>query len=83
MSCVFGILYMQFTSFPIVYQQVRGWSPGIAALAFIGLSVGCNLALVYIVLVVNKKYSKNFKEKGHLPPEARLPPAVIGGVLVP
>lgn len=83
MSCVFGILYMQFTSFPIVFAGLRGWSPGISALAFLGICVGCNLALVYIVVWGNPSYARAMKERGTLPPEARLPGALIGAVLLP
>jgi hypothetical protein len=32
-------LYLLFAAFPIVYQQQRGWSPGVGNLAFIGKRV--------------------------------------------
>jgi hypothetical protein len=47
MAIVYGTLYMMFGAFPIVYQQDRGWSPGIGGLAFIGIMVGMMGAVVY------------------------------------
>lgn len=83
MACVFGILYMQFTSFPIVFAGYRGWGRGVSALAFLGICVGCNLALVYIVIWGNPLYAKALKERGALPPEARLPSAMVGSLILP
>jgi hypothetical protein len=83
MATIFGLLYMQFTSFPIVFQQLRGWGPGIGALAFLGICVGCNLALVYIVVWGNPSYARAMKERGALPPEARLPSAMVGAIILP
>jgi hypothetical protein len=36
---------MLFGAFPIVFQQQRGWSPGISGLAFLGVLVGFIIAL--------------------------------------
>ena len=40
MAIIYGTLYMLFAAFPIVYQQVRGWSQGIGGLSFLGVAVG-------------------------------------------
>ncbi|BEJ15514.1 hypothetical protein CspHIS471_0501190 [Cutaneotrichosporon sp. HIS471] len=82
-ATIFGLLYMQFTSFPIVFQQQRGWGPGLGSLAFLGICVGCNLALVYIVIWGNPSYARALKERGALPPEARLPSAMVGAIILP
>jgi MFS family permease len=83
MAVIFGLLYMQFTSFPLVFQGARGWSPGIAALAFIGIAVGSNAALGYMIFAGNPKYARELEYKGALPPEARLPTGLIGAILLP
>lgn len=83
MAVIFGLLYMQFTSFPLVFQGARGWSPGIAALAFIGIAVGSNTALGYMIFAGNPKYARKLNEEGALPPEARLPTGLIGAILLP
>lgn len=83
MAIIYGTLYMLFGAFPIVYQQARGWSPGIGGLAFIGVAVGMVIAVVYSIWD-NKRYAKLSDEhNGFAPPEARLPPTAIGGIAVP
>lgn len=74
---------MQFTAFPLVFQGYRHWSSGNAALAFIGVSIGAFLALAYIIFKVNPDYAKKHKTMGYLPPEARLPSAILGAFLLP
>jgi len=74
---------MQFTSFPLVFQGVRHWSPGISALAFLGTSVGCNLALAYMIWFGNPVYARQLKKDGYMAPETRLPSACVGAILMP
>jgi hypothetical protein len=74
---------MQFTSFPIVFQQYRGWSPSISGLAFIGLSVGSVLGLV-LLGIDNARYAKKLKAAGgYLAPEERLIGVILGACLLP
>lgn len=100
----FPSLQMLFAAFPIVFQQERGWSPGVGGLSFLGVLVGFILALAYIVFIENPRYTRNVNVShgesfpssnigltppllqangGWLAPEARLPPAIIGGFLLP
>lgn len=75
---------MLFGAFPIVFQQLRGWSPGVSGLAFIGVLVGFNLALLYTILIENPRYNRNLvKAGGFLPAEQRLHPAMLGGLMLP
>jgi len=84
LAIVYGTLYMLFGAFPIVFQQTRGWSPGVSGLAFLGVLVGFMLALVYTIFVENPRYSKKLEQQGGwLAPEQRLQPAIIGGILLP
>lgn len=83
MAIIYGTLYMCFSAFPIVYQQDRGWSPGIGGLAFLGVMVGMLFAVAYSVYA-NKRYVKISNENdGFAPPEARLPLCMVGSVAVP
>ena len=87
MAIVYGTLYMCFAAFPIVYQEERGWSEGVGGLAFIGVAVGFVLAIVYIV-PDNRRFARindEAKARGEFgaPPEARLPPCLLGSVLLP
>ena len=73
-----------FAAFPIVYQEGRGWSQGIGGLAFLGVAVGMIAAVVYSIFD-NKRYLRVVANtpSGFAPPEARLPPAMIGGICLP
>ncbi|KAI9691820.1 MAG: hypothetical protein M1822_007892 [Bathelium mastoideum] len=83
MAIVYGTLYMMFSAFPIVYQENRGWSEGVGGLAFLGVAVGMIAAVIYSIWD-NKRYVKVVDaHKGFAPPEARLPPAMIGGIAIP
>lgn len=87
MAIVYGTLYMMFAAFPIVFQENRQWSEGVGGLPFIGVAVGMTLAVIYTI-PDNKRYMRAeaaCKVKGArgAPPEARLPPGLIGCLLVP
>ncbi|KAI0846229.1 MFS general substrate transporter [Daldinia vernicosa] len=83
MAIVYGTLYMMFAAFPIVYQQNRGWSAGVGGLAFLGIAVGMLVAVSYSIWD-NTRYAKTMAAHGgNAPAEARLPPALVGSVLLP
>ncbi|GFR46865.1 hypothetical protein Agub_g8506 [Astrephomene gubernaculifera] len=81
-AIIYGVLYTLFTAFPIVFHHTRGWSPGISGLAFIGIAVGILLGLVYILLDNARYVRAAHAAGGHAPAEARLPPAIVGGVAI-
>lgn len=39
-SIVYGILYLCFVAYPIVFSEHRGWGPGVSGLAFVGIGIG-------------------------------------------
>ncbi|KAI9849436.1 MAG: MFS siderochrome iron transporter 1 [Sclerophora amabilis] len=83
MAIIYGTLYLTFGAFPIVYQQTRGWSAGIGGLAFLGVMIGMMIGVISTI-PDNKRYkSVADKHNGAAPPEARLPPALIGSVAIP
>ncbi|KAK9579355.1 hypothetical protein V6Z93_009517 [Aspergillus fumigatus] len=62
MALVYGVLYLDFTAYPVVYRETRGWSASIAGLSFLGICVGMAIATlispyanrihgIYLVLV--------------------------------
>ncbi|KAI1503608.1 major facilitator superfamily domain-containing protein [Biscogniauxia marginata] len=74
MSVLYGLLYMFFIAYPIVFQQGKGYSAGITGLMFIPLAVGvvCSAACSP---AVNSHYRKVIaSHKGLPPPELRLIP---------
>ncbi|KAH7374174.1 major facilitator superfamily domain-containing protein [Cadophora sp. MPI-SDFR-AT-0126] len=83
MAIVFGTLYLMFAAFPIVYQQNRGWSDGIAGLPFLGVMIGMLLGVAYGI-PDNRRYVRASKRAGgKAPPEQRLVPAMVGSFFLP
>lgn len=83
MSVLYGLLYMFFVAFPIVYQQGKGYSAGITGLMFIPLAVGV-VCSAMCAPIVNKHYLKQCaKYNGNPPPEVRLIPMMISCWFIP
>ncbi|GKT81030.1 fluconazole resistance protein 1 [Colletotrichum tofieldiae] len=83
MAIVYGTLYMLFAAFPIVFQRHRGWSPGIGGLAFLGVAVGMIVAVIYTGFDSRRYLKVSAAHGGFAPPEARLPPSMVGACLLP
>ncbi|KAH7410004.1 major facilitator superfamily domain-containing protein [Phaeosphaeria sp. MPI-PUGE-AT-0046c] len=83
MSVLYGLLYMFFVAYPIIYQKGKGWSAGSTGLMFIPLIVGVLLSAACAPFV-NKHYLKmSAKHNGHPPAEARLIPMMLSCWFVP
>lgn len=84
-AIIYGILYMLFSAFPIVYRIGRHWNEGISGLPFIAVALGIGMAITYVIVVDNKTYMKKVKASpsGFAPPEARLPMCIVGGIALP
>lgn len=44
----YGVLYLAFESYPIVFGEEKGWNAGLAALPFIGIGVGGVFAVLAV-----------------------------------
>ena len=84
MSVLYGLLYMFFVAFPIIYQEGKGYSAGITGLMFIPLALGV-LGSAACAPLVNKHYLRVSQEKygGNPPPEVRLIPMMLSCWLIP
>ncbi|KAI0401428.1 MFS general substrate transporter [Xylaria palmicola] len=81
MAIIYGTLYSFFGAFPIVYEEVRGWSLGIGGLAFTGVAIGMIFGVMSAIWV-NVQYRKT-AAAGKATPETRMKAAMIGSILVP
>ena len=82
MSIVYALVYMLFTIYPIVFQEMRGWNPGVGELPLLGLIVGAYIGgagVIYEATLARKKVLKGVK----LQPEDRMPLAMIGAIGFP
>lgn len=83
-AVVYGILYLCFVAYPIVFTQIRGWEAGISGLAFLGICVGTTLALAFEPVfrqIINRH--KADPETGRAPPEAMMSIVCIAALLTP
>ncbi|KAL4886129.1 major facilitator superfamily domain-containing protein [Aspergillus karnatakaensis] len=83
MSVLYGLLYMFFVAYPIVYQGGKGWSAGSTGLMFIPLALGVVMSAACSPFV-NKHYLSLYpKYNGKPPAEARLIPMMFSCWLIP
>jgi len=82
-ALVYGNLYLCFVAYPLVFSDLRGWSPSISALAFMGIGVGTFILIALEPLL--RKLINSHKldpETGEVPAEAMVSVVVIGAVLL-
>lgn len=83
-AVIYGILYLCFVAYPLIYSGLRGWSPGITGLSFVGIGIGTMLAIVTEPLarrLVNSH--KKDPATGRVPPEASVAVVCIASFLCP
>lgn len=86
MTVVYGLLYMFFFAFPVVYMEGKGFSASKTGVMFIPIGVGVILSGISGIFI-NKDYNKRaqkYYDKGESPPpELRLIPMMIGCWFIP
>ena len=83
LSILYGLLYMFFVAYPIVFELGKGYSSGTTGLMFIPVAVGV-LASAACAPFVNKHYLKvAAKYNGKPPAEIRLIPMMVSCWFVP
>jgi hypothetical protein len=83
MSVLYGLLYMFFVAFPIIYQKGKGYSAGKTGLMFIPVAVGVLLSAACSPWVNNHYISLVKKHNGHPPAEVRLIPMMASCWFIP
>lgn len=83
MGFIYAFLYLCFEAYPVAFQEVRGWNQGVGALPFIGILVGVLVGVFIIIFFTKTRFQRAMKKAGHVVPEERLIPMIIGGVLLP
>ncbi|RDW84953.1 putative benomyl resistance protein-1 [Coleophoma cylindrospora] len=83
-ATIYGILYLCFVAYPLIYQDLRGWSAGFTGLAFLGIGVGTMLAIVSEPLVrrMIQAHEKE-PETGRVAPEASVSIVCVAAILIP
>ena len=81
MAFIYGVLFLDFTAYPVAFQSSRNWSVGISGLSFLGLGTGMALATILSPLV-GRIHARYVAKLGPVP-EARLPHLVLLAWLLP
>lgn len=82
-AVVYAIMYLTFFAFPYAYSVERHWSRQIASLSFLSMLVGILTSCVFVAIYSTKYYQPRLKARGYVVPEDRLPPVMIGSILLP
>ncbi|KAJ5183128.1 MFS general substrate transporter [Penicillium capsulatum] len=76
MAVMYGIIYLLFTTFSIVFQHEYGFEEGLAGLAYLGIGIGSILGMAGFGRYSDRIYT-HLSEKHHgSEPEYRLPPLI-------
>ncbi|KAJ0420259.1 major facilitator superfamily domain-containing protein [Aspergillus carlsbadensis] len=81
LTLVYGTLYLSYQMIPYAFQQ-RGWSAPIASLPFISVILGVLMAWILVSLYTVYHWRPKLKRLGSTTPEDRLPPMILGGILL-
>ncbi|RDA88644.1 hypothetical protein CP532_4133 [Ophiocordyceps camponoti-leonardi (nom. inval.)] len=83
-ALIYGVLYLCFVAYPVVFSRHRGWGPGPTGLSFLGIGFGIVLAIVLEPLIRRFINGQGRDEKTGKPaPEAAALVMVIGSLLTP
>lgn len=86
MAVLYGLLYMFFFAYPVIYMEGKGWSASKTGVMFLPIAGGVLFACC-LAPFINNDYNKKaqpYVDKGELPPpELRLRPMLIGCWFIP
>lgn len=83
MALIYGLIYLTFEAYPIAFQEQRGWNQGVGALPFLSVLIGVLIGCLIVVFMTRTRYTRQFHKHGRAIPEERLPPAMVGAVILP
>lgn len=78
LAFIYGLMYLFLTAYPMVFERVHGFTPGLAGLAYLGIALGMLGGGVCVMLTQPAYYRKLKANNGVIVPEWRLPPAMVG-----
>ncbi|KAF7304374.1 MFS polyamine transporter [Mycena chlorophos] len=80
LSFVYSLLYLLFFAFPIAFEEIRGYTPGITGVTFVSIILGIMIAML-LMPFQERLYAKVTKNGSF--PEARLFPMMLGSITLP
>lgn len=77
---IYGLLYLFLTAYPLVFQRVHGFNPGVGGLPFFGVICGQLLAGL-MIFIRQPGYNRKLAANNNRPiPEWRCPEIIAGGI---
>lgn len=83
MSIAYSYMYLLFTTFTNVFEVTYGLNTGEAGLAYLGIGIGFCIGQFSVGVFTNKYLKRQRDKNGVAKPEDRLPPLIVGSVLLP
>lgn len=84
MAFTYGVLYLLFTTIPIVFQETYGWGVGLTGLVYISLGLGNLAGWAVITAYSDKAVVRQTKANGGVfQPEMRMPLCIYFGMCLP
>ena len=82
-ALVYGLLYIWFESFVIVFVEIYGFGLGEEGLAYLGILMGAILVIPPFFLYLYYYLEPQFDENGECQPEKRIIPSFVGAFCIP
>ncbi|KAI8625428.1 MFS general substrate transporter [Xylariaceae sp. FL1651] len=79
---LYGVLFIWFESFPLVFGDIYGFNPGEQGLVFLSILVFALISLALFLLWIKTNIAKEFSKPG-FKPEMVLPPTFVGCLAFP
>lgn len=81
---VYAVLFLCFVAYPIVFQELRGWAPGLAGLSYCGIGTGTAIA-VALEPLIRRIIAMHPQDPmtGRPDPEAAVIAVCMGSILIP
>ncbi|KAL4765790.1 putative MFS transporter [Aspergillus foveolatus] len=83
-SFVYGVLFLFYQTYPVAFGEDRSWPTSLKYMPLLALIVGVFAGSLGII-ITNQVYTRHHSHTpdGVYIPESRLPPMIIGGVMIP
>ncbi|KAJ5203634.1 uncharacterized protein N7498_004513 [Penicillium cinerascens] len=83
-SVVYSVLFLCFVAYPIVFEDLRGWAPGLAGLSYCGIGTGTAIA-VTLEPLIRRFIAMHPRDPitGRPAPEAAVFAVCMGSILIP
>ncbi|EME87996.1 Benomyl/methotrexate resistance [Pseudocercospora fijiensis CIRAD86] len=82
-ALIYGLLYIWFESFVIVFVEIYGFGLGAEGLAFLGILIGSFVVIPPFFWYLHTYLEPKFDENGECTPEYRLTPCFVGAFCIP